>query len=216
MIIASEVAATKWMAETFDVPRETFERFACLQRLVESENRNQNLIARGSFDDFQVRHVADSAQLLRFAPSPRASWLDLGTGGGFPGLVIALLHGGHVTLVESRKLRADFLAHAAGELGLADRTTVILDRAERMAPATFDVISARAFAPLPRLLDLAWRFSTEDTVWVLPKGRGAKSELEEAMTSWQGEFRLEPSITAEGADIIVARGVCPRMQKKAP
>ena len=140
-----------------------------------------------------LRHIADSAQLLRFAPSPDASWVDLGTGAGFPGLIVAALHEGPVTLVEERRLRVDFLARAAESLGVA--VEIVAGRAERVPPRPFDVISARAFAPLGRLLQLGTGFSTANSVWLLPKGRNAETELEALDPSWQGDFRLEPSVT---------------------
>ena len=110
-------------------------------------------------------------------------------------------------LVESRRLRADFLRRAAALLGLESRVEILCSKVETVPPRPVDVISARAFAPLPRLLDLAERFSTPGTVWILPKGRNAKSELEAARSSWQGDFRLEPSLTDADAWIIVASGV---------
>ena len=85
--------------------------------------------------------------------------------------------------------------------------TIAAGKAERVPAAKFDVISARAFAPLPKLFDLATRFSTQKTLFVLPKGRNARAELEAAESSWQGEFRLEPSITDAEAWILLARGV---------
>ncbi|HEY0326101.1 MAG TPA: RsmG family class I SAM-dependent methyltransferase, partial [Allosphingosinicella sp.] len=152
---------------------------------------------------------------LRFAPSSEATWLDLGTGAGFPGLVVATLHGGPVTLVESRRLRVEFLLRSAELLGIADRTTILLDRVERVPTRTYDVISARAFAPMRELLELAHRFSTEKTRWILPKGRSAQSELEAAESSWQGSFRLEPSLTDADSGIIIADGVQRRGRERA-
>ena len=162
-----------------------------------------------------MRHFLDSAQLLRFVPSPDAAWLDLGTGAGFPGMIVAALHRGPVTMIESRRLRVDFLHRAAEVLGVSDRTTVLLDRLERVAERKFDVISARAFAPMGDLLELAHRFSTEKTRWILPKGRIAQSELAAAESSWQGSFRLEPSLTDAESGIIIADAVRPRGRKKA-
>ncbi|MGQ0560206.1 MAG: 16S rRNA (guanine(527)-N(7))-methyltransferase RsmG, partial [Sphingosinicella sp.] len=145
--------------------------------------------------------------------APSASWIDLGSGAGFPGLVVALLHRGPVTLVEERRLRADFLLRAVAELGL--QTEVVALRAERIEPRPFDVISARAFAPLPRLLAIAKRFSTAKTVLIAPKGRNAQSELEALPPSWQGDFRLVPSLTEPEAAIIVATGVRQAKRKEA-
>jgi 16S rRNA (guanine527-N7)-methyltransferase len=180
--------------------------------LLTAESRRQNLVSSASLGHIWSRHIADSAQLIRFAPSERASWLDLGTGAGFPGLIVALLHRGPVTLIEERRLRADFLRRAAAELGTA--VEVIGARVERVAARAFDVISARAFAPLPRLLELGTAFSTAKTLWILPKGRNAQSELEALDPSWQGSFRLEPSLTDADAAIIVAEAVRQKTKRK--
>ena len=197
--------ARAWVERRFDVPRETMERFDAFAALLRAENERQNLVSKASLGQLWLRHIADSAQLLAFAPSPEASWVDLGAGAGFPGLVIAALHSGPVTLVEERRLRADFLHRAAETLGV--RVEILHMRVERMSPRPFEVISARAFAPLGRLLDLGTGLSTTNSVWILPKGRNARSELEALDASWQGDFRLEPSVTDPEAKIIVATGV---------
>ncbi len=211
----TEGEAKAWLATSFDVPRETMGRLDAFAALLRSENERQNLVSRGTLASLWERHFVDSAQLLRFAPSPDAAWLDLGTGAGFPGLIIAALHQGPVTMIESRKLRVDFLNRAAGVLGVAGRAAILLDRVERVPTAKFDVISARAFAPMPELLEVAHRFSTEKTRWILPKGRSAQSELEAAGSSWQGSFRLEPSLTDAESGIIIADAVRPRGRKRA-
>jgi 16S rRNA (guanine527-N7)-methyltransferase len=200
-----EAAARAWIEREFNVPRETMAKFDAFADLLRSENERQNLVSRASLDQLWVRHIADSAQLLRFAPAPRASWVDLGTGAGFPGLIVAALHEGPVTLVENRRLRAEFLHRAAESLEI--EVEIVAGKAERVPPRPFDVISARALAPLGRLLQLGTGFSTANSVWLLPKGRNAETELEALDPSWQGSFRLEPSITDPEAQIIVAEGV---------
>jgi len=190
-----------------DVPRETIERLEAFVAFLTEENERQNLVSRGSLETVWRRHIFDSAQLTRFAPAEAKQWLDLGTGAGFPGLLVPLFHGADAVLVESRRLRADFLRAAASLLGIAERVEVVCARLETVSARPFDVISARAFAPLPRLLALAEPFSTPGTVWILPKGRNAKSELDAARSSWQGDFRLEPSLTDAESQIVVATGV---------
>lgn len=211
----TEDEARAWVQAEFDVPRETMDRLEAFAALLRSENERQNLVSRGTLPHIWERHFVDSAQLVPFAPSPEATWIDLGTGAGFPGLVVAALHEGPVTLVESRRLRVEFLQRAAEVLGVADRTTILLDRLERVPTQTYDVISARAFAPMRELCELAHRFSTEKTRWILPKGRSAQSELEAAESSWQGSFRLEPSLTDPESGIIIADGVKPLGRKRA-
>jgi 16S rRNA (guanine527-N7)-methyltransferase len=200
-----EAEARAWVAREFIVPRGTMDRLDAFAGLLRSENERHNLVSRSSLDHLWGRHIADSAQLLRFAPWPTASWVDLGTGAGFPGLIVAALHRGPVTLVEERRLRVDFLCRAAESLGVV--VEIVAGRAERVPPRPFDVISARAFAPLDRLFQLGTGFSTAKSVWLLPKGRNAETELEALDPSWQGDFRLEASVTDPEAQIIVAEGV---------
>ncbi|WP_129793504.1 16S rRNA (guanine(527)-N(7))-methyltransferase RsmG [Sphingosinicella sp. CPCC 101087] len=201
----NEEEARAWLAVRYDVSRETLDRLDAYARLLREENARQNLVSAASLDHLWHRHIVDSAQLLRFAPATEASWVDLGSGAGFPGLIVALLHRGPVTLVEERRLRVEFLIRAAECLGVD--VEVVGARVERVPPRSFDVISARAFAALPRLLGLGARFSTAKTVWILPKGRNAQSELEALDPSWQGGFHLEPSFTDAESAIIVAEGV---------
>jgi len=189
-----------------DVSRETRARLERYVHLLLEENRRQNLISRSTVDEIWDRHIADSAQLVRFAPRPDSSWLDIGSGAGFPGLVIAILTQGPVTLVEPRKLRADFLQRAAAEIGLAHRVSVVAARVERIT-GTFDVITARAVASLDTLLRISQHLSTDKTLWLFPKGKSAQTELDEALGAWQGDFRLEASMTSGEAAILVAAGV---------
>jgi 16S rRNA (guanine527-N7)-methyltransferase len=197
------------------VSRETLQRLECLVALLHEENVRQNLVSKASLNGVWGRHILDSAQLLRFAPEGAKTWVDLGTGAGLPGLVVAALGRAHVTLVEARKLRVDFLRRAAEAMGIMDRVEILCAKAEAVPTKPFGVISARAFAPLERLLAIGSRFSTDKSVWILPKGRNAKTELEAARPSWQGDFRLEPSLTDPDAQIIVAKGVRPRRKGKS-
>jgi len=201
----TEEEARAWL-EARNVPRETFAAIGRFLEFLKDQAIVQNLIAASTMDALWSRHVVDSAQLLEHADDWE-SWLDLGAGAGFPGLIIALLGRGHVTLIETRAKRVAFLSEAASVAGVAHRVTVVASRVETAPRARFDVISARAFAPLPKLLDVALPFSDKSTRWILPKGKSAAEELEAARASWQGDFRLVPSITDSQAAIIVATGV---------
>jgi 16S rRNA (guanine527-N7)-methyltransferase len=201
----TEAEARAWVQASFDVPRETMARLDAFAALLRTESARQNLVSKASLDSLWLRHIADSAQLLRFAPSPAARWVDLGSGAGFPGLIVAALHAGPVTLIEERRLRVDFLHRAAESIGLA--VEILPTKVERVATRPFDVISARAFAPLGRLLELGTALSTGKSRWVLPKGRNAQSELEALDPSWQGRFELHASVTDADARILVADGV---------
>jgi len=188
-----------------DVSRETSERLNLFARMLVLENRRQNLISRSTEADLWNRHIADAAQLMGFAPP--GAWLDIGSGAGLPGMVIAILGAPSVALVEPRRLRADFLRRAVDELNLTSNVEVLQSKIESVRHPPFDVITARAVASLPRLLAMAAHLSHKGTTWVLPKGRSAKSELDEAQRTWQGSFRLEPSRTDPEAKILIATDV---------
>ena len=178
--------------------------------MVIAENSHQNLISAATIHHIWARHIVDSAQLLSLHPRDGdRSWLDLGTGAGFPGMVAAILNDAEVTLVEERRLRHEFLSRCVGFLGL-NSVTVHGGRLETLATAKFATISARAFAPLPKLLSLAHRFSRNETVWLLPKGKKAVDELESALAAWHGMFHVKQSLTDAEAAIIVATGVQPK------
>lgn len=207
----TEEEARDWLVRHCHVSRETMERLDAFVEAVIAGNEHQNLISAATIPRIWSRHIVDSAQLLRLRPEAHSAlpWLDLGTGAGFPGIVIAILADFPVILVESRRKRFEFLIQQAEALGL-DNVTVHGGRLETLATCETGVISARAFASLPKLLGLAHRFSTEKTHWLLPKGRSAREELESVRSSWQGVFHVKPSLTDAEAAIIVATGVSPR------
>ena len=188
-----------------DVSRETSAKLEQFAELLIAENQVQNLISKSTEADLWGRHFADAAQLLAFAPAD-ASWIDIGSGAGLPGLVIAILTGAPVTLVEPRRLRAEFLARSAEALGL-HQLIILQAKGEAVPRARYGVITARAVASIDRLFAMTAHLSHGGTIWVLPKGRSAKSELDEARKSWQGAFRLEPSRTDPDARILIASGV---------
>lgn len=199
-----EDEAKLWLAQSLNVSRETCLRLDDLRRLVLEESKEQNLVSAASVPHFWARHIVDSAQLLRFATnSPAGEWLDLGTGAGFPGMVIGLLSERPIILVESRRKRFEFLQSLVDHFGLS-HVRVHGGRLETLATRQVAVISARAFAPLSRLLPLAERFAARDTLWILPKGRGAKEELALIADTWHGKFDLCPSLTDDDAAILVA------------
>ncbi len=186
------------------VSRETFEKLETFVAMLREENRRQNLVSVSTLDRIWERHILDSAQLLRFEPHPGASWIDIGSGAGLPGIVIASLADGPITLVEPRRLRADFLHKVVESLQLGAK--IICAKAERVE-GRFDVITARAVANLRELLKLSHHLSTTKTVWALPKGRTAQAELADAAHAWQGEFHVERSVTDPDSWIVVGTGV---------
>lgn len=187
-----------------DVPRETSERLRRFAEMLVDENQRQNLVAKSTLDDLWRRHIDDAAQLVSYN-THGATWLDIGAGAGLPGIVIAILTSNEITLVEPRRLRSGFLQRVVVELGL--NATVIQSKIETVQQPPVDIITARAVASIDRLFRMALHLSHKETIWVLPKGRRAHLELEEAKKTWQGEFRLEPSRTDPDAQILVATKV---------
>jgi 16S rRNA (guanine527-N7)-methyltransferase len=186
------------------VSRETFERLEAYAALLREEAQRQNLVSASTLDHLWDRHILDSAQLVRFEPRAGASWVDIGSGAGLPGIVIACLVEGPVTLIEPRRLRAEFLHRVCESLRIA--ANVVVTKVER-AEGSYDLITARAVANMARLLKLSAHLSTRKSLWVLPKGRSAQAELAEAQRSWQGEFHVEQSVTDADSHIVVATGV---------
>ena len=186
------------------VSRETFEKLEAFVALLREESPRQNLVSASTLDTIWDRHILDSAQLLRFEPHAGASWVDIGSGAGLPGIVLACLVQGPVTLVEPRRLRAEFLHKAAESLRLDAK--VLCAKAERVH-GQFDIITARAVANLSELLKLSHHLSTTKTVWALPKGRNAATELADARHAWQGAFHVERSVTDADSWIVVGTGV---------
>jgi 16S rRNA (guanine527-N7)-methyltransferase len=186
-----------------DVSRETFDTLTAYVDLLIAENDQQNLIAKTSIPDIWTRHIADSLQLAALAPQAK-SWLDIGTGPGLPGLVIAIATGAPTLLVEPRRLRTAFLERVVETLAMRDVRVVTASLAA-VKPAQFDAITARAVASLDKLLAMTRPFSHPNTVLVLPKGRSAAEEVETAQQTWQGRFEIIPSRTDASAGIVVAR-----------
>lgn len=208
MTIVDNDSARIWLTETLHVPRGTIEQLERFEILLREEMTRQNLIAASTFDTLWARHYVDSAQLLLLtrAEAEVGPWLDLGAGAGFPGIIIAALDAERpVHLVESRALRCDFLSRVATDLGLSN-VTIHHNKLERVVAFNCAIISARAFAPLSKLLDLADRFATKRTIWVLPKGKNAVNELASLSKSWQRLFHVEQSLTDGESHILVGHG----------
>lgn len=176
-----------------------------------------NLVAPKTLPELWSRHFLDSAQLLEHAPEGTTRWLDLGSGGGFPGLVIAALSDAHVHLVESDQRKSAFLREAARAMNVP--ATVHVKRIEAVDAEQLhqamggppQVISARALAPLTELIGLAQPLGTADTVYLFPKGRSAEDELTEARRYWTipAADKL-PSRTDPEASILRLQGLGPK------
>lgn len=203
-MIATEDEARQFCADRCD--GEAMARLDRFIPMLVAENANQNLVSKASLEAVWTRHMADSLQLLDHVPAKPGLWLDLGSGAGFPGLAIALARPDWpVALVESRKRRVEWLQRICTDFGLAS-CTVLGSRLENVETCETGVITARAFAPLGKLLDLSARFSTPATAWLLPKGRSGAIELSEQPAAIRSMFHVEQSATDPDAAILIGRG----------
>lgn len=197
-------------ARIFDVSRETLERLKIYENLLIRWQRAHNLVAPKTLDMLWSRHMADSAQLLQLRPEAQR-WLDLGSGGGFPGLVIAILSmekGSnlplHVDLVESNSRKCAFMNAVRRETGAPVQVHNI--RVEAMSKETakpYDVVSARALAPLTLLLDYAFPFIAAGAVGLFPKGQDVDGELTAAARYWIINSESVPSLTDPAGRILI-------------
>lgn len=204
-MIASKNAARDFCAARVDLPgMERLERFA---GLLGEENQRQNLVSEASLATVWHRHFADSVQLLDAVSRETEPWLDLGSGAGIPGVVLACARPETaMVLVESRKRRVEWLIRVTATLGL-ENCRIVGSRLENVESFAAGVITARAFAPLGKLLQLSARFSTQDTTWLLPKGRSAAQELSEQPEGVRELFHVEQSQTDPEGGILIGRGI---------
>lgn len=204
----TEDEARQWIIDRFGTSREA--SLAEFVALLIAESEHQNLVSKSSISEIWARHIVDSAQLLVVADQPSDGlWVDIGTGAGLPGIVIAILRNAPMLMVEPRRKRVDFLDTCIEALQL-DHATTSLARIEAIEPRQAAIISARAVSALPALLSGAHHLSGKETIWLLPKGQSAQSEVDAARKAWQGSFHVEQSITHPDSKIVVARGVRPR------
>jgi 16S rRNA (guanine527-N7)-methyltransferase len=192
-----EAFGPEQFAGVTSVSRETLDRLKTYAGLLEDWNSRHNLISKSSMKDLWRRHFWDSAQLAELVPSAANTLVDLGAGAGFPGLVLAIMRPElRVTLIEATGKKCRFLEAVAGALQL--KTRILNERVEDTPQERFDVITARACAPLPLLLSYAQRFWGEGSYALFHKGQNLASELTEAHKSWrikieQHSSRSDPS-----------------------
>lgn len=194
----------------FDVSRETSERLDIYAKLLQTWNPKINLVAPSTIDDLWSRHFVDSAQLYGLAPENFDHWVDLGSGGGFPGLVTAILAQeksgtSRVTLVESDARKCAFLRTVLRETDVA--ATVITKRIEAVPPLVASVVSARALAPLSKLLEFSHLHLSEAGVALLQKGQNWEKEISDARSAWQFSYRIDKSVVDENSVILSVTGV---------
>jgi 16S rRNA (guanine527-N7)-methyltransferase len=203
--VAEPALSPEAFAERIDVSRETLERLTLYLEMLGHWQRAINLVGPSTLADPWRRHVLDSAQLLAHLPAPASPLVDLGSGAGFPGMVLALLGVPEVALIEADRRKAQFLREVARATGAA--VAVHDERIEHLAGWPAAVVTARALAPLPRLLSLAERFLAADSVCLFLKGPTLASELIDAGKSWHMVPEMFPSLSASSGIVLKLRGV---------
>lgn len=194
------------LTEYLNVSRETSARLSAYEALLRQWNPRINLVAPSTLDVFGSRHIQDSLQLVGCLKGDENVWVDFGSGGGLPGLPVAILAAEthpllRVTLVESDKRKAAFLSEAVRHLQLNVR--VLNSRIEDLTPLKAQIVSARAVAELDRLLTWASPHLAPTGICIFPKGRDWQRELENAKRHWLFECALISSKTDDGAAILV-------------
>lgn len=193
-----------------NVSRETIDRLKEFEKLVLKWTKHINLIAPATTPDIWDRHIVDSIQLYQYSPKPFKSWADLGSGGGFPGIVLAIVARQMVpdaqfTLVESDTRKATFLRTSIRELDL--NANVVADRLENAEPIGADVISARALSPLTGLFSMITRHIGPNGIAIIPKGRAYEAEIAKAKENWRFDLQCQPSITDPEARILIVKDI---------
>ena len=193
-----------------DVSRETEARLHAYADLLARWTSKINLISPATVPDLWDRHILDSLQILDAAPDNWTTWTDLGSGGGLPGCVVAICASGdqHVTLVESDQRKATFLRTVQRELSLP--TTILVERIETINLPPQDVVSARALAPMGKLLSFVAPLLAPHGTALLPKGKSWEAEIAAAQASWAFDCDAIPSKTSEDARILRITGLARR------
>lgn len=195
----------KQFLQAANVSRETLERLEVYERLLKKWNPAINLVSKATLADIWGRHFLDSAQLFPLFPTQSAHWVDIGSGGGFPGIVLAiqaeeLESNPKMTLIESDQRKAAFLLTVIRELSLSSK--VIVERVEKAEAQTADVLSARALAPLDKLLAFAKRHLLPTGTAIFPKGETYKQEIKHAREHWRFDVKEHKSATSANSVIL--------------
>lgn len=198
------------MIDDLNVSRETFDRLKTYEALLKKWNPAINLVAKSTLSQAWDRHFVDSLQVWRAAPESPEHWADLGSGGGFPGLVMAIVAAEKspdttFTLVESDQRKATFLRTVARDTGIT--VNVIADRIESVVPLGADVISARALASLDMLLGFADRHLAQGGIALFQKGARHDEEITEALANWRFDVQKFDSRTESGAVVLKIEGL---------
>ncbi|WP_122074454.1 16S rRNA (guanine(527)-N(7))-methyltransferase RsmG [Pseudophaeobacter sp. EL27] len=198
------------LLEGLNVSRETIERLEKFEEVLLKWNPRINLVSKNSLADLWQRHIVDSVQVFTCVKDSGKSWVDIGSGGGFPGIVVGIMAAEYspktkVTLIESDQRKSAFLRTAARECGVP--VTVLNQRIEQAEPQGAQILSARAVADLDALLEFSERHLAEDGMAVFPKGASWKKEVDKAAERWRFDVEQITSLTETEAVILKIKGV---------
>lgn len=199
-----------WFERDLSVSRETLDRLNQYADLVVKWQPRINIVGASTAEDVWTRHLQDSAQLWPYLKEAAGSGkiVDFGSGAGFPGIVLAILGAGSVTLMESNTKKTVFLMEAARVCGVLGQTEIARERIELAKPRDADVITARAFAPLPKLLELGQRHLKPGGHYVLLKGRAFEDELADARAAgWTFDVATHASLVDPDGVVMILKGV---------
>lgn len=199
----TEDDARSWTSNHFGAA--VVDRLVHFIDLLTDEMERQNLIAPSTLSTIWSRHLVDSLQLARFATPAAVQWLDVGTGAGFPGLILAAAMDAQFTLVEPRKRRVEFLDRCSRSLGLTN-VTILAAKVEAVQRPSH-IITARAVASIEKLLQSTAGCSTAKTRWLLPRGAVDPDELRLLAKRHGVMFHVEQSLTASESSIVIVDGV---------
>jgi len=208
-----EASARGRLSEICDVSRETMERLELFASELAKWNQKINLVSPATIPELWTRHILDSAQLYPLIDQKTAEICDIGTGGGFPGLILAILAketypDAKVAMMESDKRKCAFLQTISGRLGL--KTEVLATRIEKADPQNADIMTSRALASLSQLLSFAHQHLSPDGRALFLKGAKVDAEIEEALASWQFDLQKRRSETSAEAVVLEISNLRPR------
>lgn len=196
------------------VSRETLDRLETYADLLARWNQRINLVSPGTIKDLWKRHISDSIQLAALAPKRAETWIDLGSGAGLPGLIVAAARQDfdpleRMVVVDSDSRKCAFMSEAARAMNIPVevRSQRLAIRSGEKAAEPFDIISARALAPLPLLLDYAAPFIKNTTICLFPKGKTRNTEIAEAQRSWHMKLEEIPSVSDPSGAVLRIREV---------
>jgi 16S rRNA (guanine527-N7)-methyltransferase len=209
----SEASAQALLSSSIGASRETLDRFRVYQALLERWAPRINLVGASTLPNFWSRHILDSAQILPLAPESALSWVDFGSGAGFPGLVLSALlvdrPNASMRLIEASAKRCAFLREAAR--AMETQVEIIQAKLEDVTPSPCDVITARAFTSLDRLIAYAVPWLHDQSQALFPKGEEVEAEIAEASTRWQFQSIVYPSISDSRGCVVKISNCHPRV-----